>query len=101
MPLVVILSSGSTNRSRDRNTNRRPAEQVSGHAISAGLASADPEDKAEVYRQLGTRLSYEPANRLVRAEAGMNPQPWGYGKCPRGCLSSRHRSHLSRDIVHT
>jgi len=52
--------------------------------IGAMLANAHPEDKAEVYRQLGTTLTYEPNKRLVRAEAGIRPQPWGYGKCPRG-----------------
>jgi site-specific DNA recombinase len=59
--------------------------------ISAVLASAEPEDKAEVYRQLGTKLIYEPNKRLVRAEAGINPQPWGYGKCPRGDLNPHAR----------
>jgi site-specific DNA recombinase len=59
--------------------------------ISTVLASADPEDKAEVYRQLGTKLIYEPNKRLVRAEVGINPQPWGYGKCPRGDLNPHAR----------
>ena len=59
--------------------------------LSAVLANADPEDKAEVYRQLGAKLTYEPADRLVRAEAGIRTQPWGYGLCPRGDLNPHAR----------
>jgi site-specific DNA recombinase len=36
------------------------------------LADAAPEDKAEVYRQLGLRLTYDPARRVVIAES----DPW-------------------------
>ena len=36
------------------------------------LAKAAPEDKAEVYRQLGLRLTYDPARRVVIAES----DPW-------------------------
>jgi site-specific DNA recombinase len=32
----------------------------------AVLADATPEDKAQVYHQLGLHLTYEPATRLVR-----------------------------------
>jgi hypothetical protein len=31
------------------------------------LADADPDDKAEIFRQLGLRLTYKPGERLVRA----------------------------------
>jgi hypothetical protein len=31
------------------------------------LRRADPADKAEIYTQLGLRLTYEPSGRIVRA----------------------------------
>jgi hypothetical protein len=31
------------------------------------LADANPDDKAEIFRQLGLRLTYRPGERLVRA----------------------------------
>jgi site-specific DNA recombinase len=53
----------------------------------AVLADAAPEDKAQIYHQLGLHLTYEPAKRLVRAEAHLNLHSWGYGLCPRGDLN--------------
>jgi hypothetical protein len=42
-------------------------------------AGADPADKAEIYTQLGLRLVYQPGDRLVRAEAHINPaQHWQF-----------------------
>lgn len=55
--------------------------------IRAVLTDATPEDKAEVYRQLGLHLTYQPAKRLVRAETRFDPRSWGYGSCPRGDLN--------------
>ena len=55
--------------------------------ISAVPYDADAAEKAEAYHQLGTRLTYEPNKRLVRAEAGIDPQKWGFGSCPRGDLN--------------
>ena len=62
------------------------------------LRDADPQDKAEIYSQLGLRLTYHPSPRTVsaRAEPG---RPCTKGSCPRGCLSSGHSSRMSRDIV--
>ena len=53
--------------------------------IAAVLRSADPKDKAEVYRQLGLPLIYRPEQRLVRAEASPEGQKYGptYELCPR------------------
>lgn len=48
------------------------------------LEKADPADKAEVYRQLGLRLTYQPGTRIVRAETDLDPHNWGYGTCPCG-----------------
>jgi hypothetical protein len=52
------------------------------------LAEADPADKAEVYRQLGLRLTYQPTTNTVRAEVNINPRYRGVmvgvrgGTCP-------------------
>ncbi|WP_131769183.1 recombinase family protein [Candidatus Protofrankia californiensis] len=42
--------------------------------ILTALTEADPTDKAEVYRQLGLRLTYQPATQTVRAEVKINPR---------------------------
>lgn len=36
--------------------------------IAKVLEDADPDDKSEIFRQLGLRLTYHPGDRLVRAE---------------------------------
>jgi hypothetical protein len=43
--------------------------------ILAVLADADPADKAEIYSQLGLRLTYQPGQRIVRAEAHLDQTP--------------------------
>jgi hypothetical protein len=43
------------------------------------LRQADPTDKAEVYRQLGIKLTYKPGLRLIQAEASPN------GSCTKVC----------------
>ena len=50
------------------------------------LATAAPEDKAEVYRKLGLRLTYDPARRVVIVESRLGPsgQPLTRGPRPRG-----------------
>jgi site-specific DNA recombinase len=50
------------------------------------LRDADPQDKAEIYSQLGLRLTYHPSPRTVsaRAEPG---RPCTKGSCPRGDLN--------------
>ena len=47
--------------------------------IAAILRRADPSDKAEVYRQLGIKLTYKPGLRLIQAEASPN------GSCTKMC----------------
>ncbi|MGH9091130.1 MAG: hypothetical protein ACRDZR_07115 [Acidimicrobiales bacterium] len=37
------------------------------------LATAAPEDKAEVYRKLGLQLTYDPARRVVTVESHLGP----------------------------
>ena len=47
--------------------------------ILAVLADADPADKAEIYTQLGLRLTYQPGQRTVRAEAHLDQTPhWDF-----------------------
>lgn len=58
------------------------------------LEDADPTDKAEVYRQLGLRLTYRPGKRTVRAETNLDPHSWGYGTCPRRDLHTIHPSAI-------
>ncbi len=41
--------------------------------IARVLHDADPDDKAEVFRQLGLRLTYNPGERLVKAT--IDPAP--------------------------
>ena len=64
-------------RATGRRNGRLSREQLAGMANGLGslldvLANAAPEDKAEVYRQLGLRLTYDPARRVVIAES----DPW-------------------------
>jgi site-specific DNA recombinase len=41
--------------------------------IAKALRRADPQDKAEIYRALGLRLSFDPAEQKVRAETRLGP----------------------------
>ena len=50
------------------------------------LASADPADKAELYGQLGLRLTYNPGRRTVTARAEVG-RICTKGSCPRGDLN--------------
>jgi hypothetical protein len=61
--------------------------------IAAILRTADPIDKAEVYRRLGLRLTYKPSLRVIAAEA--NPSGSCTSLCPRGDLNphSLHPCH--------
>jgi site-specific DNA recombinase len=47
--------------------------------IATILRQADPSDKAEVYRQLGIKLTYKPGLRLIQAEAAPS------GSCTKVC----------------
>jgi site-specific DNA recombinase len=41
------------------------------------ITTADPERKADLYTNLGLHLTYDPANQTVRAEARLDPAPYG------------------------
>ncbi len=51
--------------------------------IATVLRNADPADKAEVYRQLGLRLNYQPETQTVRAEVDLSAHR-GVIVCVRG-----------------
>ncbi len=64
-------------RAAGYNHGRLPWDQLAAPVNGLGnlldvLAHAAPEDKAEVYRQLGLRLTYDPARRVIVAEL----DPW-------------------------
>lgn len=40
--------------------------------IARVLQDADPDDKAEIFRQLGLKLTYHPRRQLVKAEIDTN-----------------------------
>jgi site-specific DNA recombinase len=50
------------------------------------LADAEPQDKADVYQNLGLRLTYDPAKQLVRAEAQLDPHKLGIRSVSEGGL---------------
>ncbi|WP_433353307.1 hypothetical protein ACQPYV_22670 [Micromonospora saelicesensis] len=51
--------------------------------ITAVLRDVDPADKAEVYRQLGLRLNYQPETQTVRAAIDLSAHR-GQIICVRG-----------------
>ncbi len=48
------------------------------------LRDADPADKAEIYTRLGLKLTYQPGNRTVRAEARLDGSPHWHFESVRG-----------------
>ena len=54
------------------------------------LHDADPDDKAEVSRQLGLRLTYHPGRKLVEAKV-IPTRFWVFRQCPRGDLNPETR----------
>ena len=56
------------------------AEQIASIVTALGdilavLRDADPADKAKIYSQLGLRPTYQPGQRIVRAEAHLDQTP--------------------------
>ncbi len=51
--------------------------------IITALADADPTDRAEVYQQLGLRLTYHPDQQKVRVQAQPDADPYGELVCVR------------------
>ncbi|WP_433177286.1 recombinase family protein [Actinoallomurus sp. CA-150999] len=52
-----------------------------------GLRFATPKRKAEIYGNLGLKLTYKPHERIVRAEMILNAHGMGKLSCPRGDLN--------------
>jgi hypothetical protein len=48
------------------------------------LRNADPEDKAAIYNGIGLRLTYQPAQQIVRAEVNLDPNDAGVKVRVRG-----------------
>jgi hypothetical protein len=65
--------------------------------IIATLAEADPTDKADVYRRLGLRLTYDPHAQTVRAEADLNAHRWGTDRV-RGEIDTITPHDAPRDL---
>lgn len=47
------------------------------------LRGADPAEKAQVYRQLGVELTYNPQTHAVDVQANLDHLPSSNGWCPR------------------
>jgi hypothetical protein len=79
--LVPVLRSGCT------KTCNRPSPGKIGSVvtalgdIAAVLAHANPADKAEIYSQLGLRLTDQPGQRIVLAAAHLDQAPAGAAAC--------------------
>lgn len=56
--------------------------------VVATLTRADAASKAAVYRELGLRLTYDPAHRSMRVVASPT---MGISSCPRGDLNPHAR----------
>jgi DNA invertase Pin-like site-specific DNA recombinase len=70
-------------------------ETMSG--IATVLRRADPTDKAEVYRELGIKLTYTPGLRLIQAET--SPSRSCTKVCPEGNTRDIHTVIASRELV--
>jgi site-specific DNA recombinase len=84
---------GASSRSGARRMSREEITALVDELADAVavLRQADPADKAEVYRQLGVRLTYHPDTQTVSAQAHAGRPPWGKGLCPRGDLNPHAR----------
>jgi len=73
-------------RATGQRSRRMSRDQLAALVNSLGnlldvLASAAPQDKAEVYRRLGLQLTYDPARRAVTVESHLGPD--GNSPLPR------------------
>ncbi|GAB3852157.1 recombinase family protein [Dactylosporangium cerinum] len=82
----ALLAAGLGTATRQRRMSRDEiSDLVAGLADAiAILRRADPADKAEVYRQLGMRLTYDPETQTVDVQTNVGRPPWGNGTCRRG-----------------
>jgi site-specific DNA recombinase len=75
----TVLGAATSQANRPRRMSREQINELVRTLgdIVATLSEADPADKAEVYRQLGLRLTYHPETQTVHAEANLNAHRWG------------------------
>ena len=80
---------------RDARPQRMTSEEITAMVTTITgvitiLRTADPADKAELYAQLGLRLTYRPGPKtvIVRSEIGRTCMK---GSCPRGDLNTETR----------
>jgi site-specific DNA recombinase len=70
-------------KARERMTEREIKSIVDNLAdIARMLANADADDKSEIFRRLGLKLTYHPGRRLV--EARITPASHGFFESVRG-----------------
>ncbi|MFF0372102.1 recombinase family protein [Micromonospora sp. NPDC005087] len=83
------LHTHSSNRPRRMSrTEIKDLVQALGDIVTV-LRDADPTDKAEVYQQLGLRLTYQPETQTVRAAVDLSAHR-GAMVCVRGATSTRN-----------
>jgi site-specific DNA recombinase len=58
-------------------------------SIAQVMANADTSDKAEIFRQLGLRLTYHPGRKLVTAT--VQPAEYGFFESVRGLTTTIHQ----------
>ena len=63
------------------------------------LIDADPDDKADILRQLGLRLTYHPGRQLVKAQIEV-PQGWYFDGVRGPSRNLRHDQHRADQGVH-
>jgi site-specific DNA recombinase len=69
-------------------------------SLAAVVRSADPADKAEIYRGLNLTLTYQPAAQIVRAEARLATDSHGVMVwCPRGELPLTYMPAITGELV--
>jgi hypothetical protein len=61
------------------------------------LADADPNDKSQIFRQLGLRLTYHPGRELVKAQ--VMPAECGFFESVRGGTSPKYPYLLSCEFA--
>jgi hypothetical protein len=66
--------------------------------VARVLSTADANDKSEIFRQLGLRLTYQPGRRLV--EARISPAPHGFFESVRGARPTNlaYRTHAGQGV---
>jgi site-specific DNA recombinase len=69
--------------------------------IVAVLGEADPADRAEVYGQIGLRLTYHPQEQKIRVQARPDADPYGKLVGVRGSTRTifQPRSLLWADLI--